>query len=297
MTRMRSKSAADAPARESIETRYLVFFWMGGRASGRTPTGLCMHSQCCIRGLIFAFLFTGMVSAYGEDIRVEIDSEGWTLIGDLTTPESQPPTAFALLFHKAAGDRKAYVTMAEAMAVRGIASLRFDLRGHGDSINLGAFNPEIGRYLDDNDPAIVRNFELIRAGDQDIVSIMRSLKERPSFSELPLIVIGSSYTAEEMVEAAARTKFADIYVALAPGSFSEESIAAIDSSGVPWLFVRAEIELPFFPALFSAIRDGSESAEIWVLPGEGHATDLFEHNPKLHLQLIDWILERLPSDP
>ena len=249
------------------------------------------------KSMIFALLLTAMMSAHGDDTRIEIDSDGWTLIGDLTTPEAEPVTAFALLLHKAAGDRKPYVTMAEAMAARGIASLRIDLRGHGDSINLGAFDPEIGRYLDENDPAIVRNFALIRAGDQDIVSIMRWLEKQPRFAELPLIVIGSSYTGEEMVEAAAETRFADIYVALSPGSFSDESIAAIDPSDVPWLFVRAEVELPFFPELFSAIREGSDTAEIWLLPGEGHATDLFDHNPQLHLRLIDWTTERLPSVP
>ena len=249
----------------------------------------------CFFGLVFLVSFVAV--AYGEDVRVEIESDGWVLVGDLTTPEGQPSSAFAILLHKAAGDRQAYVTMAEAMASRSIASLRIDLRGHGESINLGTFNPEIGRYFDENDPAIVRNFELISAGDQDIVSIMQWLEDEPPFSDLPLIVVGSSYTGEEMVEAAAKTKFADIYIALAPGSFSEESIAAIDPSGVPWLFVRAEIELPFFPELFTAIRDGSESAEIWLLPGEGHATDLFDHNPELHLRLINWIVERLPSVP
>ena len=254
-----------------------------------------MHSTHRFNGLIFALLLTAMMSAHGEDNRIEIDSEGWTLIGDLTTPEAEPLTAFALLLHKAAGDRKAYVTMAEAMAARGIASLRIDLRGHGDSVNLGAFNPEVGRYFGENDPAIVRNFALISAGDHDIVSIMRWLEKQPRFAELPLIVVGSSYTGEEMVEAAEETQFADIYVALSPGSFSDESIAAIDPSDVPWLFVRAEVELPFFPELFSAIRQGSNSAEIWLLPGEGHATDLFDYNPQLHLRLIDWTTERLPS--
>ena len=256
-----------------------------------------MQSTHRFKGSIFALFFAAMMPAHGDDVRIEIDSEGWTLIGDLTAPATEPLTAFALLFHKAAGDRKPYVTMAEAMAAKGIASLRIDLRGHGDSINLGAFNPEIGRYLDEDDPAIVRNFALIGAGDQDIVSIMRWLEKQPRFAELPLIVVGSSYTGEEMVEAAAATQFADIYVALSPGSFSDESIAAIDPSDVPWLFVRAEVELPFFPGLFSAIREGSESAEIWLLPGEGHATDLFDHNPQLHLRLIDWIAERLPSVP
>jgi hypothetical protein len=123
---------------------------------------------------------------------------------------------------------------------------------------------------------------------------MHWLDEQPRLTSLPLVVVGSSYTGEEMVQAAADTRFADIYIALAPGSFSEESIAAIDPSEVPWLFVRAEVELPFFPGLFAAIREGSETAEIWTLPGEGHATDLFDHNPDLHLQLIDWIADRLP---
>jgi pimeloyl-ACP methyl ester carboxylesterase len=253
-----------------------------------------MNSIRYCNRFLFALLFAAVVSARADDVRLEIDSEGWTLVGDLTTPESTPPKAFALLLHKAGGDREAYATMAEAAAARGIASLRIDLRGHGDSINLGVFDPTISRYLDENDPAIVRNFSLIRNGDRDIVSIMQWLDQQSRLRRLPFVVVGSSYTGEEMVQAAAETRFADIYVALAPGSFSEESIAAIDPSEVPWLFVRAEIELPFFPDLFAAIRDGSEVAEIWVLPGEGHATDLFDHNPDLYLRLIDWLTMRLP---
>jgi pimeloyl-ACP methyl ester carboxylesterase len=253
-----------------------------------------MSSAGFCKSVFFAWLFTAMLSARADDVRVEIDSEGWLLVGDITTPETTPPSAFALLLHKAAGDREAYVTMAGAMAARGIASLRIDLRGHGDSTNLGAFDPTISRYLDEDDPAIVENFALIGSGDRDVVSIMQWLDEQPGLTSLPLVVVGSSYTGQEMVEAAAETRFADIYVALAPGSFNGESIAAIDASEVPWLFVRAEVELPFFPGLFAAIREGSDTAEIWVLPGEGHATDLFDHNPDLHLRLIDWITERLP---
>lgn len=98
-----------------------------------------------------------------------------------------------------------------------------------------------------------------------------------------------------MAEAGAEFGYADVYVASTPGNFSEDSIHAIDSSAAPWLFVRAEVELPFFPALFEAIRDGSESAEIWVLPGEGHATDLFDEHPDLHLRLLDWINKHLPN--
>ena len=236
---------------------------------------------------------TGAFAQTEADHPITINSEGWELRGDLRMPAEEDPRAFAVLLHKAAGDRSAYEQMSQTLATDGIASLRIDLRGHGDSINLGAFDPEISRYFDQNDPDIVANFEFIRAGDGDVVTVLKWLSEQPEFAELPLIMMGASYTGEEMAQAGSELGYANVYVALAPGNFSENSIAAIDDSGAPWLFVRAEIELPFFPALFEAIDNGSESAEIWVLPGEGHATDLFDENPQLHLRLLEWINGKL----
>lgn len=233
------------------------------------------------------------VAAGVDEQPLALTSEGWTLHGDLATPGEGQAMAFALLLHKAAGNRTAYAEMAHAMAEMNIASLRIDLRGHGESTNLGAFDPELSRYFDANDPAVTRNFELIRAGDRDIVAVLKWIRMQPSFAHLPLVVVGSSYTGEEMAEAGNEIGYADVYVALAPGNFSEESIRSIDASAVPWLFVRAEKELPFFPALFESIRDGSEAAEIRVLPGAGHATDLFGTNPGLHLELIEWIQAQL----
>jgi dienelactone hydrolase len=249
------------------------------------------------RTVLATFLASIAIGANAQtgDQPITIHSDGWTLRADLQLPASAPARAFAILLHKAAGNRSAYVQMAETMAMSGIASLRIDLRGHGDSTNIGAFDPDISRFFDQDDPAVAANFELIRAGDNDIIAALHWLSGQPEYADLPLIMMGSSYTGEEMAEAGAEVGYADVYVALAPGNFSEESIRAIDSSGAPWLFVRAEVELPFFPALFEAIRDGSESAEIWVLPGEGHATDLFAENPDLHLRLLDWINERLPN--
>jgi dienelactone hydrolase len=245
--------------------------------------------------LALAGIAVGADPRTSGDQPITIHSGGWMLHGDLRAPVASPARAFAVLLHKAAGDRSAYTQMAETMAQSGIVSLRVDLRGHGESTNIGAFDPNIGRYFDQDDPAVVANFELIRAGDRDIVAVLKWLRSQPEYAGLPLIMMGSSYTGEEMAEAGAESGYADVYVALAPGNFSEDSIRAIDGSGVPWLFVRAEVELPFFPALFEAIREGSESAEIWVLPGEGHATDLFEKNPDLHLRLLDWINQHLPD--
>lgn len=250
---------------------------------------------CIVLAIFLISIAPGTNAQATADQPITIHSDGWTLRADLQLPVSSPARAFAILLHKAAGNRSAYTQMAETMARSGIASLRIDLRGHGDSTNIGAFDPDINRFFDQDDPAVAANFELIRAGDRDIIAVLNWLRDKPEYSDLPLIMMGSSYTGEEMAEAGAEFGYADVYVALAPGNFSEDSIHAIDSSGAPWLFVRAEVELPFFPALFETIRDGSESANIWILPGEGHATDLFDENPNLHLQLLDWINEHLPN--
>lgn len=226
--------------------------------------GLKVAGMVLTASVISIALDTAAQASTGHQITIH--SDRWTLRGDLQLPVSSPARAFAILLHKAAGNRSAYAQMAESMPENGIASLRVDLRGHGESTNLGSFDPDISRYFNQDDPAVVANFELIRAGDRDIVAVLHWLRDQPVYADLPLIMMGSSYTGEEMAEASAESGYADVYVALAPGNFSEDSIRAIDSRGAPWLFVRAEVELPFFPALFEAIRDGSETAEIWVLP-------------------------------
>ena len=73
----------------------------------------------------------------GDDTRVVIESRGWQLIGDLCIPGSEKRCPAVLLLNKAAGDRTVYDELARQLAARGIASLRLDLPGHGESVNLG----------------------------------------------------------------------------------------------------------------------------------------------------------------
>ena len=99
-----------------------------------------------IRIVLTAFLIgvaLGISAQTTVNQPITINNDGWALRADLQLPESSPVRAFAILLHKAAGDRSAYAQMAESMAGSGIASLRIDLRGHGDSTNIGAFDPDI----------------------------------------------------------------------------------------------------------------------------------------------------------
>lgn len=67
---------------------------------------------------------------------VTLESEGWAIRGDLTLPRNREPAPGVLLLNKAAGTRLAYEALAPELAANGMASLRLDLRGHGESINM-----------------------------------------------------------------------------------------------------------------------------------------------------------------
>ena len=61
-----------------------------------------------------------------------------------------------------------------------------------------------------------------------------------------------------MAEAGRLYGNAQAYVALSPGSFSDESIDAIDSSGIPWLFIASRDERHLHD-IVASLREKSHS--------------------------------------
>ena len=180
------------------------------------------------RWLIVADLDRSNQPGAPVETEVTIDSEGWALAGDLRMPSANQLAPAVLLLHRAAGTRQEYAALAWLLGQRGVASLRVDLRGHGESINRGRFLPdnrEASISLDDT-PA-------------DIVAAHRFLAAQAGVDASRIAIVGASFSGEMMAEAARRTRYAQAYVALSPGSFSETSIRAIDPSAVPWLFISA----------------------------------------------------------
>ncbi len=217
-------------------------------------------------------------TAAGEETRVVIDSDGWRLIGELRLPTSDQRIPAVLLLNKAAGDRRAYTTLASALADRGIATLRLDLRGHGESTNLGRFVP--------GDTS--RSEEIIWNAETDVIAASRYLKSHPRIDADRIGVVGASYSGEEMAEAGRIAGHARAYAALSPGSFSDESIEAIDASGVPWFFIVSKHER-FLHGIAAAIQAQSRTAEILFVPGDSHATDILEGRPDLAERIAVWL--------
>ena len=233
--------------------------------------------------LIWFSLLTNQTIAQNsndKETRIVIESQGWKLVGDLKIPVTNKPPPVVLMLNKAAGTRADYVELANQLAARGIASLRLDLRGHGESINLGKFIPAEADSL-------TREF-LIWQSDSDVISAINYLKSNPQIDGSKIGIIGASYSGEEMAEAGRKTGYAQAYVALSPGSFSDESIKGIDSSHVPWLYVASKKER-FLQEITALVQSQSETVEMIILPGKEHATRILNSHNGIAERIAVWL--------
>jgi hypothetical protein len=88
------------------------------------------------------------------------------------------------------------------------------------------------------------------------------------------------------------TTFARAYVALSPGSFSDESIAGIDTSGARWLLIASR-EDRFLQEITAAVVAQTRTADIMLLPGRAHASDLLEDRSDLVPRIVAWLHQAL----
>lgn len=220
-------------------------------------------------------------------MRVTVESEGWDLAGDLLLPAGAAPAPAVLMLNAAASDRTPYAPLARLLADRGIASLRLDLRGHGESVNLGRFVP--GEH--ERDP-------LIWDAETDVIAALEFLRAHPRIDGTRLGVVGASYSGEEMAEAGRLHGHARAYVALSPGSFSDDSVAAIDTSGAAWLLVVSRDER-YLTEVTAAVRAGSRTAEVLILPGTQHGTRILPERPDVAERVAVWLAGQLaaPGQP
>jgi len=230
-------------------------------------------------GMIAALL---LMAACGEPEqlgeRVELESDGWVIVGDLVEPESPEPVPAVLLLHMMPTDRTSYNKLAGFLAERNIASLRIDLRGHGESINQGEHTQEI-------------NAEAWR----DILAAYNFLAERESIKPERIGILGASYSGEQAVIAAREGADVRAFVILSSGSFSENSIQFVANSSAHWQFIAAEDDGDV-AALMRRAADGAPGlAAATIYPRGGHGTYLFSSDRELEKKIANWFLDHLTN--
>lgn len=239
--------------------------------------------------MIIAVWLLSMVPARAsvdEEIRVVLHSAGWELVGDLRLPDSPQPVPAVLLLNKAAGDRHVYRALADYLAQRGMASLRLDLRGHGESTNLGRFIPDEADSMD-------RKI-MIWDSDVDVINAHRYLKTHARIDSNKIAMVGAIYSGEEMAKAARKSGHARAYVALSPGSFSDESILAMDSGSTPWFFIISRNER-YLHDITANVQSRTQSVEMLFLPGTQHATKILEDRQDIAERIAIWLARQLSN--
>ncbi len=231
--------------------------------------------------LLVNIFYCGFAQDRLQNEKVVIESDGWQLRGDLLLTKAMSPAV--LLLNKANGDRNVYKELAVELARNGISSLRIDLRGHGESINKGKFIP-----FDS-----LNNLKLnLDSGYTDIIAAHKYLASLEHIDSNRIGIVGASYSGEQMMLAYRNYRMAKSYVALSPGSFSEESIASIDMFLTPMLFIKSIDErsmLGFETNLFLE----SKTAMVLIVPGKLHATDILQAFPKINTLISDWFKRNL----
>ena len=216
---------------------------------------------------------------HGE--RVMVNSDGWNLVGDFLFPSDKDSLPVVLMLNEAAGNRMVYKELAKELAKRGVASLRVDLRGHGESTNLGKFIS-----------GEVPQSPLIWDSEIDVISLHKYLKTHTLIDNQRIAILGSSYSGEEMAEAGRIYGYANAYVVISPGSFSEESITGIDASNVPWFFIAANDE-KYLQEITTEVYEKSKSVELLVVPGSKHASNLLIDDKNLTEIIAVWLSHNL----
>lgn len=215
--------------------------------------------------------------------RIVLESGDWRLVGDLVMPVASSPMPAVILLNRAAGDRRPYAELADQLARLGIASLRLDLRAHGESINRGRFVPSEG-------------IAILEGSEKDVIAAHEYLRRDARVDPARIGFVGSSYSGEVMMQAARASRYGAAYVGLSPGSLSDESIAAIDSIPLPFLLVVARHERHLVEVA-KAFREQSRMGEFLEVSGTEHATGLLTDHPDLAERLAVWFRSRLSGEP
>jgi dienelactone hydrolase len=238
-----------------------------------------MRKAILIIAVAASFLFSACApqDEGGPGERVELQSDDWTIVGDLALPEAEGPVPAVLLLHMMPTDRSSYANMAGLLAERGIASLRIDLRGHGESINLGEHNSEI-------------NAEAWR----DVLAAFNYLKEQEAVDPERIGILGASYSGEQAARAGIEGADAAAWVIMSSGSFSEESIGFVSRTRVRWQFIAAEDDgNPAVPELMKRAAAVTPYAKETIFAKGGHGTYMFQYDKYLEKKIADWFFDEL----
>lgn len=230
--------------------------------------------QQIVAGYCLLMVFAVATTSAEEVVVVQTD-DGWQLVGTLNIPDGNGPLPAVLLCHQFNSNRSIYDRLAVELAARGIASLRLDGRGHGNSTNKGGISTEF-----------------ILTSWPDVAAALECMRNHPRIDGARIGTVSASYSGESVVHAARENHRAAANVVLSSGRMTGESIEALKTLPGKWWFIAAADD----PEAMTRMRQAAaarEGSELKMFGTGGHGTGLFRSHPELVRQIADWFRDVL----
>jgi pimeloyl-ACP methyl ester carboxylesterase len=174
-----------------------------------------------------------------------------------------------LLLHQCNSTRKSWEKFAKELAKNGVHVLAFDYRGYGESSHPGNFN----NMADDIDAALA------------------ALMEQKGVDAGHIAVGGASCGVENAVRLARRNASIRVLVLLS-GPTTKGSIEYLQNRPAFAIFAASSAaEGPMaVDSLTSVVATSKNpSSKLRVLPDAGHGAPMFEADPTLLLEAVEWV--------
>lgn len=234
-----------------------------------------------LRAIVVGFLFiVGVASAQKKDLDLDVTApDGAKLKATYYSPGRPGPGM--ILLHQCNMDRKSWVSLAGALAARGIHVLTLDYRGYGES----------AERTDDRS-----QMQQLRAKwPADIDAALVMLLAQPGVDKDRLAAGGASCGVNNSVQLARRSGQIKALVLLS-GNTNPEGQAYLQQNPNMPIFGAASAEdgnaVPAMKAIVGHSRNPATT--IRELNNAGHGVPMFTADPTLLPAIVEWLGKALP---
>jgi pimeloyl-ACP methyl ester carboxylesterase len=209
--------------------------------------------------------------------------DGWHLRG--TYYPGKPGSPLILLMHKLGSNRSEFIGLAKALNARGYNVAAWDARGHGESTWLDGKRVTYESFSD-------KDFENMTI---DIAAVLKYLRQK-GVGNGPIGLVGASIQSSTGLLYAAKHPEVKALVLLSPGlSYHNiDTTRPMKEYGARPVFMAASTE---DEASYESVKRLEQIAagpkKTVILTDAGHGAQMFQKDPKLLVQVTDWLTANL----
>lgn len=217
--------------------------------------------------------------------------DGFTLHGDLISAGSTA-SPVAILLHMYRHDRSSWSPLIPELVSKGITVLALDQRTHGESTHKG------DQTLRVEDIPRGGFGDVVRAGPKDVAAA-RAYLAGHGFDVSRIALVGASYGCSVALLSAGQVEGVVALVLLSPGTayFGVDVTHQARDFGGPLLAVAAEDDRQAARSARTLTNRRLASSDLLVFPKGGHGTRLFASQPKLVVEVREFLRQSFGMVP